>query len=73
MDENIIIDAPTDAIEESSSFAAEIAKSFVISAATTAGFLTGLIAVGYAKKKLDERRKAKKNDVPSTEETPTAA
>jgi hypothetical protein len=68
MDE-IITDAPIDAIEDTSSFLTEIAKSFVISAATTAGFMTGLMAVGYAKKKLDARKKAKETASPTEPET----
>jgi hypothetical protein len=71
MDKNLIIET-ADAVEETSSFVTELAKSFAISAATTAGFMGGLMAVGYVKKKIDERAKAKKTVVPTTEKTATA-
>lgn len=50
------IDTPAD---ENESFGVVLAKSFAVSAATTAGMVGGLVAVGYVVTKIQER-KAKK-------------
>lgn len=54
---DVIAETTTDAIEETSSFGADLAKTFLLSAAATAGMIGGLVAVGFVKKKIDERRR----------------
>lgn len=38
-------------------FGKEIAKTFVISAVSTAGMMAGLLVIGFVAAKLDERKK----------------
>jgi hypothetical protein len=60
MDENFTAELPE------ISFTKEIAKSFVISTAVTAGTVVGFIVVGVAWNKIDDvraKRRAKKNPI----------
>lgn len=49
------------------SFGTELAKSFAVSAASTAGMIVGLAAIGFAKQKWETRRKAKDANVTPAE------